>query len=530
MTDDPIPVIPPDPAPAPAGPPGPPPCIADGTGPLWSVVAQKGLVQRPPQQRPTGLPRTSYSTINRVSCFNVLMGEDPNMNAQPAKLVSSLPGAFCQGYYAPPSISTDDIMEACCDLPLKCGGMVVMIPHSGITVLSLESAEDLAVASKNQLVVNGVPLQTCRVIEYHPLLARVTVRGFRIPSVNKDSIMTLVRKIDTAMMAFGIVKDLIISVIRKGNGNYFILDNASVTILLNDEKNLPSTITIDKTTVTLSGKKVEPYCVYCKQTGHIRDKCPTRPQNKKHGQEETVDTEVLPGAPAPAVPPQKRPKKAKKQLRQQTLFPPPSPKAHYSVPANPPAQPQADAPATSSTAQDKQSPTPPAQPQAVVPASPSTTQDKRPSTPPASSPRPAASTSISHPSPKCTQATLAFPSTNLPANNASPKQSFVTAIVSPVNIPKSPAPPVPTKAADKAPAQSSDWADMETDDVSDTGSNYSSPPPSPPRNSSGASNQVAQSPPDNPAIAIARAMLDEEGEKRVSIEEMCVDSGGPARL
>ncbi|KAJ1784515.1 hypothetical protein LPJ59_006337, partial [Coemansia sp. RSA 2399] len=440
MTDDPMPVIPPDPTPVPAGPPDPPPCIADGTGPLWSVVAQKGLVQHPPQQRPTGPPRTSYYTINRVSCFNVLMGEDLDLNAQPAKLVSSLPGKFCQGYFTPTNISCNDIRLASLDLPTKYGGMTSVIPHSGISVLRWADAEDMAVASKNQLVVKGVPLQTCRVIEYHPRLFRVIVRGFSVPIVTKDSIMTLVKRIDAAMMAFGVVQDLLLDIVEK-NGKFNLLDSASVTILLNDEKNLPSTITIDKIIVTLSGNCVEPYCVYCKQTGHVRDKCPTRPGNKKHGQEETVDVEVQPVAPAPAVPPQKRPKKAKKQLRQQTLFPPPSPKAHYSSPATPPAQPQADAPATTPTA-----------------------QDKRPSTPPASSPSPAASIPVSNPSPKCTQATLAFPSTNLPATNASPKQSFVTAIIPPANIPKSPAPPAPTKAAGKAPAQSSDWADMETDD------------------------------------------------------------------
>ncbi|KAJ1890479.1 hypothetical protein LPJ81_005929 [Coemansia sp. IMI 209127] len=255
MTDVPPPATPTDLVPGPAAPPDPPTSIADGTGPMWSVVDQHGLVQRPSQQRATGPPRTSYSTINRVSCFNVLMGEDLNLKAQPAKLVSSLPGDFCQGYYAPPSISTDDIMEACCDLPFKCGGMVVMIPHSGITVLSLESAEDLAVACKSQLFVKGVPLQTCRVIAYQPRLFRVSVRGFKIPIVTKDSIVTMVKRIDTAMTAFGVVKDLVIDVIER-NGKYCILNNAWVTILLNDEKNLPSTILIDNAIVTLSGKCV----------------------------------------------------------------------------------------------------------------------------------------------------------------------------------------------------------------------------------------------------------------------------------
>ncbi|KAJ1890492.1 hypothetical protein LPJ81_005926, partial [Coemansia sp. IMI 209127] len=247
MTDVPPPATPTDLVPGPAAPPGPPTSIADGTGPMWSVVDQHGLVQRPSQQRATGLPKTSRSILRGVSCFNVLMGEDLNLDAKPAKIVSSLPGDFCLGYFTLPNISSYDIMDASLDLPTKYGGMFVMLPHLGISVLSWADAEDLATACKSQLFVKGVPLQTCRVIAKQPRLFRVSIRGFKPPSVTKDSIIALVKRIDAAMTVFGVVKDLVINV-QEYEGRYGILDNAWVTILLNDEKNLPSTILIDNAT------------------------------------------------------------------------------------------------------------------------------------------------------------------------------------------------------------------------------------------------------------------------------------------
>ncbi|KAJ1801215.1 hypothetical protein LPJ59_000459 [Coemansia sp. RSA 2399] len=507
MTDVLTPAIPPDPAPAlaPANPPSPVPGIAKGTGPSWSAVVQNGLNQRQPQYRdPTPFQGKKFS------CANVLMGGKINMDLKPARIIPNdpnAPGEYCLGYLVPLNTTYDELRYAASDLPTQYGSRADLTPHSGLGTISFNRKDDMEVACKAPLLIRGAEMPMCRLITYSPSLYRISMRGLKIPTGSMEEIEMFVRKIDATMSAYGVVQDIVIDILERG-GRLFPHPRAEIIIRLNEDKAIPCTATIANTMVTLTGKCVEPFCIYCKTAGHLVDKCPTRPTNKKHGHTATAREELQPAALY--APPPRASKRAKKQPSSERSIPPTNEQTIGAASSN--AQPRAP---TSS----------------IVSANPATAKSAPSASAfPATSPGPASSSSAKQSSLKHPQATPAAPSTNLPATSASPKQPFVTAIIPPANIPKSPAPPAPTKAAGKAPAQSSDWADMETDDVSDTGSNYSSPPPSPPRNSSGASNQAAQSPPDNPAIAMARAMLDEEGEKRISVEEMCVDSDGPARL
>ncbi|KAJ2401127.1 hypothetical protein GGI23_001599, partial [Coemansia sp. RSA 2559] len=319
MTDDPPPAIPPDPAPSitdlpvPSIADLPAPSTANPPAPMWSTVAQHGMVLHQAQPRAPGPIKTNYPQSNRVSCYNILMGGDLNIEAQPAKIVPTLPGDKCLGYALPPNSTVAEFKKAAYELPTNSGAQYVVSPYRGIGILSLSDFEDLEIARKSTLMLKGIPVQVCHLIAYTPRLYRVTMRGLKISAASKDTIGMAVKKIDAAMMAFGIVQDISLE-IDVNKGRYYISDSAELIILLNDEKNLPSIVTIDKATVTLTGKCVDAFCMYCKQPGHLLDKCPTRPGNKKHSH--MAGEREVSKPTAPSAPPSKRNRRAKRQPHQ----------------------------------------------------------------------------------------------------------------------------------------------------------------------------------------------------------------------
>ncbi|KAJ2867426.1 hypothetical protein GGI22_001062, partial [Coemansia erecta] len=183
------------------------------------------------------------------------------------------------------------------------------------------------------------------------------MRGLKISAASKDTIKMAVKKIDAAMLAFGIVQDISLE-IDVNKGRYYISDSAELIILLNDEKNLPSIVTIDKATVTLTGKCVDAFCMYCKQPGHLLDKCPTRPGNKKHSH--MAGEREVSKPTAPSAPPSKRNRRAKRQPHQASSAPTPPEAVQASSAPTPSGQSIATPPDTGATTLAKAKPAPPA--------------------------------------------------------------------------------------------------------------------------------------------------------------------------
>ncbi|KAJ2710822.1 hypothetical protein H4R19_003555 [Coemansia spiralis] len=105
---------------------------------------------------------------------------------------------------------------------------------------------------------------------YHPIQRTKTMASIHLRYDKVGSAIEIARYIAAALQPFGVIKDIVLC-IRSINSLA-----AEAKVLLDRTDNtvtIPAVLLHDNKRMTLLGNSVAPYCIYCKEEGHVKLKC-----------------------------------------------------------------------------------------------------------------------------------------------------------------------------------------------------------------------------------------------------------------
>ncbi|KAJ2332662.1 hypothetical protein GGI00_002690, partial [Coemansia sp. RSA 2681] len=233
-------------------------------------------------QLPNRIQRTYFSI------YHLLEDRTLNLSEPPVKIVSTLPFTeFSCNYAIPVGTKDDEFSQAIVEAKNAGGPMakITMVhaavnPSSGIGIVAVGTAEDYALLQQVTVMLNGTPLRPKRIVEYKESHAHFFISGLKVTSFTKRA-----KDIVEALSPYGEIVDIICDRI-----DFVTYGHAKVILDMTLATSIPSSLLIGGSIARITGRRAEVNCNYCKQSGHVKDKCPKRPGNKKHAPSDRVSS------------------------------------------------------------------------------------------------------------------------------------------------------------------------------------------------------------------------------------------------